>query len=38
MQVGLAPYDMNRERTSAVKDERVEIGVGPRIVEVEAPR
>lgn len=38
VQVGLAPYDMNRERTSAVKDERVEIGVGPRIVEVEAPR
>lgn len=38
VQVGLAPYDMNRERTSAVKDERVEVGVGPRIVEVEAPR
>lgn len=38
VQVGLAPYDMSRERTSAVKDERVEIGVGPRIVEVEAPR
>lgn len=38
VQVGLAPYDMNRERTSAVKDERVEIGVGPQIVEVEAPR
>ena len=38
VQVGLAPYDMNGERTSAVKDERVEIGVGPRIVEVEAPR
>ena len=38
VQVGLAPYDMSRERTSAVKDERVEIGVGPQIVEVEAPR
>lgn len=38
VQVGLAPHDMNRERTSAVKDERVEIGVEPQIVEVEAPR
>lgn len=38
VQVGLAPYDMNKEKTSAVKDERVEVGVGPRIVEVEAPR
>ena len=38
VQVGLAPYDMSREKTSAVKDERVEIGVGPQIVEVEAPR
>lgn len=38
VQVGVAPFETNRERTSAVKDERVEIGVGPQVVEVEAPR
>lgn len=38
VQVGIAPFETNRERTSAVKDERVEIGVGPQVVEVEAPR
>lgn len=38
VQVGVAPFELNRESTSPVKEEKVEIGVGPRVVEVEAPR
>lgn len=38
VQVGISPGDISNQRTSAVRDERVEIGAGPRVVEVEAPR
>ncbi len=38
VQVGISPGDISNQRTSAVKDERVEIGVGPKVVEMEAPR
>ena len=38
VQVGISPGDISNQRTSAVRDERVEIGAGPKIVEVEAPR
>lgn len=38
VQVGISPGDISNQRTSAVRDERVEIGVGPKVVEVEAPR
>ena len=38
VQVGISPGDISTQRTSAVRDERVEIGVGPKVVEVEAPR
>lgn len=38
VQVGISPGDISNQRTSAVKDERVEVGVGPRVVEMEAPR
>lgn len=37
VQIGISPGDINTQRTSAVKDEKVEIGVGPRVVEVESP-
>ena len=36
--IGILPGDINTQRTSARKDEQVEIGNGPRVVEVEAPR
>ena len=38
VQVGISPGDISNQRTSAVRDERVEVGVGPKVVEVEAPR
>jgi len=38
VQVGISPGDISNQRTSAVKDERVEVGVGPKVVEMEAPR
>lgn len=38
VQVGISPGDISNQRTSAVKDERVEIGVGPKVVEMEAQR
>ncbi|MBR3288232.1 MAG: hypothetical protein IKI71_00525 [Lachnospiraceae bacterium] len=38
VQVGISPGDISNQRTSAVRDERVEIGAGPKVVEVEAPR
>ena len=36
--VGLSEKDMNREKTSAVREEVEDRGEGPRVVEVEAPR
>lgn len=38
VQVGISPGDISNQRTSAIKDERVEVGVGPQVVEMEAPR
>ena len=38
VQIGISPGDISNQRTSAVRDEKVEIGAGPQIVEVEAPR
>ncbi len=37
VEVGLSPNDMNNERGTVVKEEKVEVGVGPQVVEVEAP-
>ena len=38
VQIGISPGDMNNQRTSAVREEKVEIGVGPRVIEVESPQ
>ena len=38
VEVGLSPSDINKSSTRPKKVENVEIGVGPKVVEVEAPQ
>ena len=38
VEVGLSPSDIDNIKDTVVKEEKVEVGVGPQVVEVEAPR